>query len=1501
MTTPLLRPSWAWAPALAAVILALSTRFVALGSPALPPMDCTVTKYLGTSGSKEVMLNRIVPWAGAHLGGVHVDTSKSPNRFYVFDSANNRILGFYGFRPANPDGSFPPADIVIGQPTLWDHGAANGNNTVFLPPSDRTLALLPFPYVSSTAEAPRSGMMATDSQGNLYVADLCNNRILKFNDPFATDSVADDVWGQTSFTTRSRPATPSASSLNLQWEYGTTIGVFSAGVDVDASNNLWVADSGNNRVLRFPPGSKSANLVLGQSTFTTSYSGTGLNQMTKCTGVRLHPVTGELFVLDGESAPNCRLMIFTPPFSNGQSAARIIGKASSSSSPDGLNYARGFCFDPTDTNGVWVADGGHGRIVKFNTQTGAMVDVIGFNNFSSIGTGNYHGWDGSIDALTQPDGDLGFDSAGNMYFTMVGYGNGIVRVPFPMQRDANGYVISDGQMLQAGFNQISGRTMQDHYGMAYAAGQLYGASGARLLIWTNVAAAGTFQAADIVVGQSSPDEMSSSGTFNGVALNQMRATSNWLFGISGYRIFVFQTPITSGGLNYPPYRILDGGAGTVKWADDLTSVYFSPSGLAYDAASDALWVSDHDHNRLLRIANPTGATPVVNMVIGQTNKTDSAQNHGLGLYATDARGIAAPWSLALDHYGNLYEVDSGFEGRVDNSGNLRVLRFDAASLVPVPNNLFPNPAATGVFCKTNFTDNRNWTDSNRPHTPTYVAFNSANEMVMLCDSYGNPQGQLIFWYPTPQTGLAPQPTQVITTTLGQPATAAFDERDLLIIQDHTWNRYLFYAWSNSAPVIAITNQAFTAPAGATSVVIGGTNRSVTGTMRWQTAAGAAGSFPAANPWSVSVPVSGDATLITILGTNSAGVVASDSITIAGTVLSPPAIAPLGGSFTNSVTVSLLSFATNATIRYTLTGADPDGSSPLYSAPFLLTSNATVKARAFQPGVATSAVFQATFTVQVATPVITPPGGSFGDSVEVSLTCDTPGAQIRYTLDGSEPTDYSPLYSLPIVLEYSTTLKAKAFSPGAIPSATATAVFTGTLVLAATPALAPGGGLFTNAVAVTMSCDTPGAEIRYTTDGRSPLSTSLLYTTPVTLTNSAVVKARAFASGMAGSLVASGTFTVVGALQSAVLPESGTRDRHVALGTDGTNLFFTRGASANAGFYRIPKGAVTGWTTLAPVPLGTTLNGDSGVGDMAYLDGALWTLARSNNTSSARCVYRYDLAANSWTKGATLSGDGPNAAIAVVATNRIFGGWIGWTRIKLITDWQAGVSSDVGDLAGGASHPWDSCMGAGSIYFLKHDNTATNAGDLASLNQSGTPVLNAIGGLPFNPGMGCALEFIPATFFADGHDRLYVLRGSTGSGDGDGSSWTTATVTNQLAIYDLATAEWSLETLPFAVDGGSEMCLVNDTLYILAANDDPQPLKMMVFTQPITGPAAPELQIQLTGADMLLAWPASDSDFTLEETESLPPVSWTAVATMTNQWLVPRDSLADFRCYRLRWP
>ncbi len=76
----------------------------------------------------------------------------------------------------------------------------------------------------------------------------------------------------------------------------------------------------------------------------------------------------------------------------------------------------------------------------------------------------------------------------------------------------------------------------------------------------------------------------------------------------------------------------------------------------------------------------------------------------------------------------------------------------------------------------------------------------------------------------------------------------------------------------------------------------------------------------------------------------------------------------------------------------------------------------------------------------ATPAISPAGGAFSGSTTVQLTTSTPGASIRYTLDGSEPTTSSDPYTGPLLISTPTTVKARAFLEGYLDSATATATF-----------------------------------------------------------------------------------------------------------------------------------------------------------------------------------------------------------------------------------------------------------------------------------------------------------------------------------------------------------------------------------------------------------------------------------------------------------------------------
>ncbi len=90
--------------------------------------------------------------------------------------------------------------------------------------------------------------------------------------------------------------------------------------------------------------------------------------------------------------------------------------------------------------------------------------------------------------------------------------------------------------------------------------------------------------------------------------------------------------------------------------------------------------------------------------------------------------------------------------------------------------------------------------------------------------------------------------------------------------------------------------------------------------------------------------------------------------------------------------------------------------------------------------------------------------------------------------------------------------------------------------AAPPSFSPGGGSFTVPQSVTISTSTSGASIRYTTNGSTPTSTSgTVYTGPITVSSTTMVRAIAYASGLTDSPVASATYTIGGASGDTKLP------------------------------------------------------------------------------------------------------------------------------------------------------------------------------------------------------------------------------------------------------------------------------------------------------------------------------------------------------------------------------
>jgi hypothetical protein len=130
---------------------------------------------------------------------------------------------------------------------------------------------------------------------------------------------------------------------------------------------------------------------------------------------------------------------------------------------------------------------------------------------------------------------------------------------------------------------------------------------------------------------------------------------------------------------------------------------------------------------------------------------------------------------------------------------------------------------------------------------------------------------------------------------------------------------------------------------------------------------------------------------------------------------------------DSVQVTLTCATEGATIHFTKTSTNPTASSPVYSAPFWITKTTTIKAIAVKSGMITSDMLQKEISPVVATPEL-----SFvqqGDSVQITLTCATGGATIRFTKTSSTPTTSSPVYSAPFWITKTTTIKAIGIKSG----------------------------------------------------------------------------------------------------------------------------------------------------------------------------------------------------------------------------------------------------------------------------------------------------------------------------------------------------------------------------------------------------------------------------------------------------------------------------------------
>ncbi len=220
----------------------------------------------------------------------------------------------------------------------------------------------------------------------------------------------------------------------------------------------------------------------------------------------------------------------------------------------------------------------------------------------------------------------------------------------------------------------------------------------------------------------------------------------------------------------------------------------------------------------------------------------------------------------------------------------------------------------------------------------------------------------------------------------------------------------------------------------------------------------------------------------------------------------------------------------------------------------------------------------------------PPGGVYKAAQSVTLSAADATATIRYTPDGSIPTQTSARYTAPITIAATTTLKFVAFNVAGTAGPVATEVYTIDTV-PPTVAASPAGGAYTGAQSVALTASEPGT-IYYTTDGTTPSATSsAVYASPIVI-GEGTTTLKFVAVDRAGNPSATvGSQTYVVTIPAATKPGAPTGVAATA-GDARATVTWTKpasdGGSPITGYTIIATAVGTRATVAASAPAGATI-------------------------------------------------------------------------------------------------------------------------------------------------------------------------------------------------------------------------------------------------------------------------------------------------------------------------